>query len=76
MSNKKREYFSYEEIIERVDKNIEDSRHYLLGTIMDDRNLSKEQKQTLLDLFLILTQVHNAVNPDKGSDPENPVQCQ
>ena len=62
---------SYEEIMERVEGNVNDSYSSLLRTLTDNTELTPEQKETLIKLLLIMNQIQLALNPE-GSDS----QCQ
>jgi len=62
---------SFEEVMERVERNVEDSYTSLLRTLTDNSNLKPDEKESLIKLLLIMNQIQLALNPE-GSDS----QCQ
>ena len=62
---------SYEEVMERVERNVDDSYSSLLRTLTENSGLTPEEKETLIKLLLIMNQIQLALNPE-GSDS----QCQ
>ena len=62
---------SFEEVMERVEKNVDDSYTSLLRTLTDNSNLKPDEKESLIKLLLIMNQIQLALNPE-GSDS----QCQ
>ena len=60
---------SYEEIMERIGGNIDDSYISLLRTLTDNEDLTEEHRETLIKLLLIMNQIQLALNPE-GSDSE------
>ena len=62
---------SFEEVMERVERNVDDSYTSLLRTRTDNSNLKPDEKESLIKLLLIMNQIQLALNPE-GSDS----QCQ
>jgi phosphate uptake regulator len=62
---------SFEEVMERVERNVDDSYTSLLRTLTDNSNLKPDEKESLIKLLLIMNQIQLALNPE-GSDS----QCQ
>ena len=62
---------SFEEVMERVERNVDDSYTSLLRTLTDNSNLKPDEKEALIKLLLIMNQIQLALNPE-GSDS----QCQ
>lgn len=62
---------SYEEVLERVEGNVNDSYSSLLRTLTENAGLKPDEKENLIKLLLIMNQIQLALNPE-GSDP----QCQ
>ena len=60
---------SYEEIMERIGGNIDDSYISLLRTLTDNEDLTEEHRETLIKLLLIMNQIQLALNTDeKGTE--------
>jgi hypothetical protein len=62
---------SYEEVLERVEGNVNDSYSSLLRTLTENAGLKPDEKESLIKLLLIMNQIQLALNPE-GSDS----QCQ
>ena len=62
---------SFEEVMERVEGNVNDSYSILLRTLTENSGLKPDEKETLIKLLLIMNQIQLALNPE-GSDS----QCQ
>lgn len=62
---------SYEEVLERVEGNVNDSYSSLLRTLTENAGLKPDEKENLIKLLLIMNQIQLALNPE-GSDS----QCQ
>lgn len=60
---------SFEEVMERVERNVDDSYTSLLRTLTDNSNLKPDEKESLIKLLLIMNQIQLALNPE-GSDSE------
>ena len=60
---------SYEEIMERIGGNIDNSYISLLRTLTDNEDLTEEHRETLIKLLLIMNQIQLALNTDeKGTE--------
>lgn len=62
---------SFEETMERVEGNVNDSYSTLLRTLTENQDLKPDEKESLIKLLLIMNQIQLALNPE-GSDS----QCQ
>lgn len=62
---------SFEEVMERVEGNVNDSYSILLRTLTENSGLKPDEKESLIKLLLIMNQIQLALNPE-GSDS----QCQ
>ena len=62
---------SFEEVMERVEGNVNDSYSSLLRTLTENAGLKPDEKESLIKLLLIMNQIQLALNPE-GSDS----QCQ
>ena len=60
---------SYEEVLERVEGNVNDSYSILLRTLTENSGLKPDEKESLIKLLLIMNQIQLALNPE-GSDSE------
>lgn len=60
---------SFEEVMERVERNVDDSYTSLLRTLTDNSNLKPDEKESLIKLLLIMNQIQLALNPE-GSDSQ------
>lgn len=60
---------SYEEVLERVEGNVNDSYSSLLRTLTENAGLKPDEKESLIKLLLIMNQIQLALNPE-GSDSE------
>ena len=63
---------SYEETMERLEGNIRDSHSVLLRTINENKDLTQEQRDILIKLLLIQTQIQLALQTEESGDEENP----
>lgn len=62
---------SFEEVMERVEGNVNNSYSILLRTLTENSGLKPDEKESLIKLLLIMNQIQLALNPE-GSDS----QCQ
>ena len=60
---------SFEEVMERVEGNVNDSYSSLLRTLTENAGLKPDEKESLIKLLLIMNQIQLALNPE-GSDSE------
>ena len=60
---------SFEEVMERVERNVDDSYSSLLRTLTENSGLKPDEKESLIKLLLIMNQIQLALNPE-GSDSE------
>lgn len=60
---------SFEEVMERVEGNVNDSYSILLRTLTENSGLKPDEKESLIKLLLIMNQIQLALNPE-GSDSE------
>ena len=60
---------SFEEVMERVEGNVNNSYSILLRTLTENSGLKPDEKESLIKLLLIMNQIQLALNPE-GSDSE------
>lgn len=70
-TQKQTQVLSFEEVMERVEENVNDSYSILLRTLTENSGLKPDEKESLIKLLLIMNQIQLALNPE-GSDS----QCQ
>ena len=68
-TQEQKQVLSYEEVLERVEGNVNDSYSSLLRTLTENAGLKPDEKESLIKLLLIMNQIQLALNPE-GSDSE------
>lgn len=67
---------SFEEVMERVERNVDDSYTSLLRNLTENQDLTEEQRETLIKLLLIMNQIQLALKTDESGketgDETNP----
>lgn len=67
---------SFEEVMERVERNVDDSYLTLLRNLTENQDLTEEQRETLIKLLLIMNQIQLALKTDESGketgDETNP----